>query len=211
MIDFFEWAKTAPLNGRTWLVAGKGPTFDRHPEIADLDAKYAILGLNHVCRNKKVFVAHMIDANVLDEIEDLPSKIDYLLMPWQPHFKFRPTPTTLAMVLEKSPVLQQIDRKQRLLWYNLSTGNAPNGDSPRVLVDYFSAEAAVRLLAMAGVKVIRTLGIDGGNTYAGTFKDIPPFRGGHTTFDHQTAKIKKTVDLFKLDYKPLFDPPSVKA
>lgn len=206
MIEFFDWFKKRTGDARTWLLCGKGPTFDRHVEVAELDQQYATLGLNHVCRNRKMFMGHIIDANVLEEVDFLPDRVEYLVMPWQPHFKFAPTAKTLGDLVKEMPVLRELASKGRLLWYNLSTGGLPREKSPLVEVHYFSAEAAVRLLAMAGVKKLRTLGIDGGNKYAVAFNDIPPFRGGHTTFDHQTAWIQKTVEMYGMDYSPLFRP-----
>lgn len=206
MINFFDWFKTTPGTGRTWVIMGKGPTFDRAGEIKNLDQQYATFALNHVCRQRHVFVAHMIDANVLDEVEDLEKKADFVVMPWQPHFTFKPTAKTLKALVAEKPVLQDLEAKGRLLWYNLCTGNAPNPGSPIVQVCYFSAEAAVSILAMAGVKKIRTLGIDGGKKYSAEFKDIKPFRGGHTTFDLQTARIKETVQRYGVNYAAFFTP-----
>lgn len=203
MIEVFSWLKGAPAGDRTWLVCGKGPSFERHKEIPDLDAKYATIGLNHACRARHMMVAHMIDANVLDELPDLEHQAAYLLLPWQPHVQFKATTKTLQDFVNERADLRSFDSRGRLLWYNCSTGEAPRAGSPRVPVALFSAEAAVRILAMAGVKTIRTLGIDGGNKYASSFKDITPFRGGHTTFDGQNKYIQATVDKFKLDYRPL--------
>jgi hypothetical protein len=204
MIDFFDWFKATPGTGRTWVIMGKGPTFDRAGEIKNLDKQYATFALNHVCRQRHVFVAHMIDANVLDEIEDLEKKADFVVMPWQPHYAFKPTAKTLEDVVAEKPVLQDLEAKGRLLWYNLCTGSAPKPGSPVVAVHYFSAEAAVSILAMAGVKKIRTLGIDGGKKYSGAFKDIKPFRGGHTTFDLQTNNILQTVKKHGVNYAAFF-------
>lgn len=200
MIEFFEWFKTDPAKGRTWLVCGKGPTFERAKTIADLDERFATIGLNHACRERKMMVAHMIDANVLDEVPDMFDRCDYLLMPWQPHIKFRPTAKTLEDFVKERADLKRFEAKCRLLWYNCSTGNAPRFGSPRVGVALFSAEAVVRMLAMAGVKTIRTLGVDGGNQYASSFKDITPFRGGHKTFDGQKRFIDATVREYGIDY-----------
>ncbi len=203
MIDFFEWFKTDPAKGRTWLVCGKGPTFERAKEMADLNDRFATIGLNHACRERHMMVAHMIDANVLDEVPSIFKKCDYLLMPWQPHVKFRATAKTLQDFVNERDDLKRFEAKGRLLWYNCSTGNAPRPGSPGVGVALFSAEAVIRMLAMAGVKTIRTAGIDGGNQYASSFKDIKPFSGGHTTFDGQKRFIDATVREFGVDYSPL--------
>lgn len=201
VIEFFGWHKG--LTQKPWLILGKGPSFERHKDYTDLDERFHTISLNHACRGREVFVAHMIDANVVDEISNLDRQAKFVLMPWQPHFQFRSTAKTLEQVAAESPMLGALEMDGRLLWYNLVTGNAPRAGSPQVHVSYFSAEAVVRLLAMAGVKKIRTLGVDGGKSYAGSFKDIPPFRGGHTTFDHQTKPIEQTVAQYGLDYRPL--------
>lgn len=206
MIDFFEWFRTTPGTKRTWVIMGKGPTLDRANEIKNLDQQYATFGLNHACRLRNVFVAHMIDANVLDEIEDLDKKADYVAMPWQPHFAFKPTSKTLKDLVAEKPLLRDLDSKGKLLWYNLCTGNAPRHGSPIVQVCYFSAEAAVSMLGIAGVKKIRTLGVDGGKKYSSSFKDIKPFRGGHTTFDLQSDRIREMVKKHGLNYAPFFAP-----
>lgn len=207
MIEFFEWMR-GQRDARPWCVLGKGPSFRRRSEVEDLASRYQLLGLNHVCREEKVHLTHVIDANVLDEVPDIGSRTGYLVMPWHPHVDFKPSPRTLAEFARERPVLSLFDRDERLLWYNASTWQAaPRDGSPKVKVVWFSAEAAVRLLAMAGVKKIGTLGIDGGSRYAEDFKDIPPFRGGHTSFDLQTAEIEKTVKEFGLWYGPLLDPP----
>jgi hypothetical protein len=201
MIELFGWMKA--LEPKPWLIFGKGPSFDRHKEFPDIDKEYHTVALNHACRNRPVFVGHMIDANVLDEVDGWEEKARFILMPWQPHVKFSPTDKTLDKFAVEHPVLASFEKQGRLLWYNLATGKKPRTGSPPVLVNFFSAEAVVRFLAMAGVKKIRTLGVDGGNTYAQAFKDITPFRGGHKTFDYQTGPIQKTVKEFGLDYAPL--------
>lgn len=203
MIEVFSWLQNYPVGARAWLICGKGPSFEKHKTIPELDEKYATVGLNHACRERHMLVAHMIDANVLDELPALERQADWLLMPWQPHVQFKATAKTLQDFVNERADLRSFDSRGRLLWYNCSTGKAPRAGSPSVPVAMFSAEAVVRILAMAGVKTIRTLGIDGGNKYASSFKDITPFRGGHTTFDGQEKYIKATVEKFKLDYRPL--------
>jgi len=203
MIDFFKWIRESKRHERPWVVFGKGPSFERHRDFPRLDEEYETVGLNHACRERKMVLTHMIDVNVLDEVPDMFLKCDYLILPWQPHVKFRPTPKTLQDFIDEREDLQRFERKGRLLWYNASTGGAPRAGSPKVGVAWFSAEAVIRMLAMAGVKKIRTLGIDGGSSYGKSFKDIPPLRGGHTTFDHQNAPIQATVQKFGVDYGPM--------
>lgn len=207
VIEFFEWERGLQNRNKPWLVLGKGPSFTRHKEFSDIDVRFLTVGLNHTCRDRKMFVTHIFDANVLDELPDLIVQCDYLLMPWYPHVNFGPTPKTLQDFVNERSMLTEFDQKERLLWYNASTGGLSRGTSPKVKVLFFSGDAIVRLLAMAGVKVIRTLGIDGGTSYAPSFKDIKPLRGGNTTYDFQNGPIQATVKEFCLDYAPLYEKP----
>ncbi len=210
MLEFIKWIKETPRHEHysdrivtlPWTILGKGPTFSQHTKYKDLYHDTILMGLNHVCRERHMFITHIIDANVIDEVPDLEKQTAHLVMPYHPHFNFQPSGKTLEDLVREKPVLEQLDKEGRLLWYNLCTGKQ-HGSSPVVQVRYFSAEAAIRLLAIGGVKRIRTLGIDGGNKYASEFSDITPFRGGHTTFDIQRQSIKETVDQFGLDFKPL--------
>lgn len=206
MIEFFEWMKKGSYSSRPWCLLGKGPTFARRKEVADLGDRFFLMGLNHVCREERVHVTHVIDANVLDEVPEITKRTGFLVMPWHPHVNFVPSKQTLDSFVKESPILQVFEEGNRLLWYNASTWTGkPHPGSPVVKVKWFSAEAAVRLLAMSGVKTIHTLGIDGGSQYAADFKDIQPFRGGHKSFDLQTSEIAQTVREFEIDYRPLLD------
>jgi len=201
MIHFMDWtaSRGAP---EPWCILGKGPSFSRHADFPELDGRYRTFGLNHVCRERKVFLAHAIDANVLDEVPEMPSRAEWLAMPMHPHFKFKPSQRTLEEIAHVHPVAKEFEARGRLVWYDLNTWPQPRR-KPVVNATFFSAEAATHLLALAGVKRIRTLGIDGGSSYAGEFKDIKPFRGGHKTFDLQNGPIRAVVKKFKIDFAPM--------
>ena len=206
MILFYDWIVKEGLASRPWCVLGKGPSFSKQSEFPNLDGDYLTIGLNHVCRERKAFVTHVIDANVLDEVLNMPSRTDFLVMPMHPHFGFKATERTLEDMSINHPVVRDFESNGKLLWYNLSTWPKPHGPSQVVKVAYFSAEAAIQLLARSGVRKIRTLGVDGGSSYANHFKDIQTFRGGHNTFDLQTKYIEATAREFNLDYGPLWTP-----
>jgi hypothetical protein len=203
VILFYDWISKSALSGESWCVLGKGPTFQKHTEFQNLDRNYRTIGLNHVCRERKTFVTHVIDANVLGEVPDMATRSEFLVMPMHPHFEFKASPKTLTEMLATNPVLKAFEARGGLLWYNLSTWPKPEGSSPIVKVAFFSAEAAIQLLARSGVRRIRTLGVDGGTSYAKSFKDIQTFRGGHNTFDLQNKYIEATVREFKIDFGPL--------
>ena len=203
MKNFFDWYPryfkgTSP--SRPWLVVGKGPTF---PKIRELDLdEYRILTLNHVVRemSRTAELAHMIDVDVLRGLEERQLwGAEYFVLPLHPHVAFTATAKDLGDFFAEYPKLKTLHEEERLLWYNLSTWKAEPG-SPVVDVAYFSAEAAIRLLALAGARVIRTVGVDGGTQYAGEFKDLTPFTGGHSSFDLQWEGIHRTVREFAVDF-----------
>jgi hypothetical protein len=172
-----------------------------------LDQDYRTIGLNHVCRERKTFVTHVIDANVLEEVPNMADRSEFLVMPMHPHFEFRASQKTLVEMLPVNPVLKAFEDRGALLWSNLSTWPKAECTSPVVRVAFFSAEAAIQLLARSGIRKIRTLGVDGGASYAKSFSDIQAFRGGHKTFDLQTKYIEATVREFQVDFEPLFPRP----
>jgi hypothetical protein len=75
-----------------------------------------------------------------------------------------------------------------------------------VQVRYFSAEAALNLLTTAGVKQVRSLGIDGGADYSQDFADLKDktlLTNSRTSFNKQFEEIAKTILRTQVDYAPL--------
>ena len=203
MRSFFDWfharnttSDTGRAGGaavRPWLVLGKGPSFADRGRY-DLTGFYTF-GLNHVCREMKVDVAHAIDLDVIDQCgERLIENAGVLVMPWYPHVPderrpgwvprqaIRVSERTLEQIAADHPLLRRLVREDRLLWYNLNTAPVSRKDSPVVPVRYFSAVAALNLLGMAGARTVRSLGIDGGDRYSGEFQDlanVTKLAGGH--------------------------------
>jgi hypothetical protein len=216
MLNVFDWFDSM-WRTRPWLILGKGPSFAKLREF-NLD-NYAVLGLNHVCREQRVTLAHAIDLEVIDQLgEAIERNADFLVMPWVPHVKndekalvgLLRAPTMLSrrsldqLVMEHS-ILRRLHQQGRLLWYNLVTAGAPRDASPVVRVQYFSAEAALHLLALAGVRQIRSLGVDGGASYAGSFDDLKEktlLVNSLRSFDAQFAEFAKTISETGIDYSP---------
>lgn len=203
---------------RPWLILGKGPTFHSRHRF-DLRS-YETLGLNHVCRETAVTVAHAIDLDVVEQCGDaIARNAQVLVMPWRPHVRSGRSrawrtgcPTTLSnltveQLAAQHPMLRRLDEEGRLLWYNLSTaGSAVRGGSPIVLVRYFSAEAALNLLATAGVRHVRSLGVDGGTEYSPEFADLADTTrlvNGRDDFDVQFGEIARTLLRTGISYAPL--------
>lgn len=183
---------------------GQGPTFSKHSEFPGLDKTYYTMGLNRVSRARKIFMTHAIDLHVLNDVPDLPDRSEYLVMPWAPHVNWRPSRVTLEELATQHPVLVEMEKRGRLLWYNLVTAQVkPKEGSPVVAVTWFSSEAALRLLGMAGVKEVRMLGIDGGKELAKEFSFMKPLKAGHSTYSLQDPELKKIAAYYEIDFRPL--------
>lgn len=206
VIELMEWAQTHPMPARPWLVLGKGPTFSHVHEV-DL-APYNLLALNHVVREIRVHVAHFADLEAIEDCaEPVLTNADWVLMPYRPHIAFRVTERTLADLVATVPVLGELARRGRLVWYNLCTG-APEGDSPVIQAVHFGSEAVVSILALLGVKVVRTLGVDGGRSYSATFQDLAErtlLASGAASYDLQFEGIRRTVEQHGMDFGSLVE------
>lgn len=207
MLELREWWRTCGLNDRPWLVLGKGPTFAEHKNV-DL-GNYRTMSLNHSVRELSVDVAHMIDLDVAIDCADAILKNSrYLLMPRRPHVRFDPGPKLLEEYANEIPVLKRLAQEKRLVWYNLSSGK-PVGDSPVIKARYFSSEAALNILGELQVKVVRSLGIDGGRGYSLDFQDLEGktmLANGHESFTCQFAEIDQIKNRHRMDYEPLVEP-----
>jgi hypothetical protein len=212
MRSFFEWATENQVMDQPWLVLGKGPSFSKKDQFVH---DYKLLGLNHVARDQFVDVAHIIDLDVVDQLgEVLMEQCGIVVMPWIPHIKNRAGRQNLQQITAVNPILQALDRQQRLFYYNLHSGRERQGDSPVVFARFFSAEAAIRLLAMAGVGTIRTLGIDGGTTYSADFKDLENktlLANGLSSFNKQFKEFAKIIMENDLDLAPADMPSPIKV
>src|SRR5688572_1109712 len=150
MRSFFEWFAAQPEETTSrWVIFGKGPSFARRA-VFDFTG-YRTLSLNHVVRDQPVDVAHAIDIDVIEACADvLERNASVVVLPWYPHQRNRPGSRTLAEWMAELPVLQRLAEAGRLLWYDLGTARRRRGPGPTVAAPYFSAEAALSLLALAG-------------------------------------------------------------
>jgi hypothetical protein len=206
MQSFFEWFDAKGIDpNQPWLILGKGPSFAKRKEH-DLSS-YHIMSLNHVVREQAVTVAHMIDYNVVDACgEAILTNAKYLVLPWIPHVNNRPGRRNLEELARMNTVLRKLNEQGRLLWYNHSMARERHGDSPVVRVKFFSAEGALNLLAQAGARTIRSLGVDGGAAYSqdfGDLKDKTLLANGRKSFDQQFEEIARTIAVTGIDYSPL--------
>lgn len=204
MIDFFEWYKSNVIDENPWMILGKGPTFSK---LSSFDVTfYHILSLNHVVCELKVDLAHILDLDVAIQCaESIVENAKFLVMPWIPHVNNRPGKFSLDELIKSYPFLSQLNDHGRLVYYN----HVPSrmfGDSPLLDVRFFSSEGAIGLLAKAGVKKIRTLGIDGGSEYAGSFSHLASttlLSNGRQSFNKQFSQFAKIIMDTNVDLAPL--------
>lgn len=196
----YLFASDTTLHDKPWLIIGKGPSY-QHINQVDL-ADYHVLTLNHVISQIPAKISHLIDIDVFESCAgQILAQADYLVMPYFPHSNNQPGKDSLPELLKKLPLLAQMDQQGLLFWYDhlgikalLKHGKWPVGLHRQIRVNYFSAEAAVDVLATQGIKKIRTLGVDGGSHYNSVFEQSSPttlLANGNSSFDSQFAGIIK--------------------
>jgi hypothetical protein len=209
---FFDWFSQHVLPEEPWLILGKGPSFAFRNSY-DLSA-YHLFCLNHVVREQAVLVAHVIDLDVVQACADvLEDHARFLVMPWYPHVENRPGSHSLEELQRSVPLLQRLAEAGRLLWYDLSTSPLRHGAWPVVQATYFSAEAALSLLALAGARRVRTLGVDGGTDYSSNFDDLRQktlLANGRASFDLQFEGFARTILGTGVNVAPLNIPSPVR-
>ena len=207
MIDLRDWIRDAPFDDRPWLVVGKGPSFERRAEV-HFDA-FHTMSLNHVVAELPVDVAHIMDLDVVVACADaLRTNCRYLVMPRIPHIAQAPSRFRLEDFFDAVPVLRELDAAGRLVWYSAAPAPVPGAGEP-VPVRYFSAEAAIGILGEMGARDVRTLGIDGGTQYGGSFGHLDRVTrlvNGRPSFDAQFAEIEKIRRRYGMRLRPLFPP-----
>ena len=205
MLNIIEWSRSYNPGKRPWLILGKGPSFQRIRET-DTSA-FDICSLNHVVRELPVTLAHIIDIDVVtDCAESIDRNARFLAMPYRPHVKNKPSERTLQDFAAEHALLAKLEKEGRLVWYNLSS-SPPQSDLPVIKAKFFSAEAALNLLVACGVKVVRSLGIDGGQYYSANFDDLKNktlLANGHADFDKQFRGICETIRKARISYAPLY-------
>jgi hypothetical protein len=189
---------------RSWLILGKGPSFARLGGYQT--SRFSVIALNHVVRELPVEVASAIDLDVVaDCAASLRANARYLLMPRYPHLRGNARGRPLESFFAEIPILRELSDAGRLVWYNLTTGPSVPG-SPVIRCGYFSAEVIVNLLGTMGARTVRTLGVDGGTTYAQRFADLNDrtrLANGQPSFDLQFRGIARAIQRFDLDFGPL--------
>ncbi len=207
MLDFKDWVSKVQFADKPWLVLGKGPTFSKRNDF-DLNS-YNKFSLNHVVREEKVDVAHIVDIEVVEDCgQSLLTNCEWLIMPRIPNVKHFPGEYfSLADWCQLIPALAEKAQRGRLVAYDFS--HLEKSDPWAVVVRYFSSEAALGILGRMGVKTVRSLGIDGGKNYSYSFDDLKKrtlLANGQPSFNLQFDRLREIAQKFQIDYAPLFRP-----
>lgn len=218
MYNFFDYFQDRKdwLSSK-WLILGKGPSFSELNIYSTDD--YKLLGLNHVVCNQKLDLLHAIDIEVIEDCsESILENAKHVVVPWIPHVRYRPCPflkeirfrpsdKTLEDYCQDIAVLKILQSEGRLLWYNLCTSpRIKPTNTPTVRVFGFSSTAAINLLSLAGIKKIRSLGVDGGKTYSSNFSHLRQktlLVAGQQNYNSQFQEIANTIMNHKIDFAPL--------
>lgn len=203
--DILQWIRCFDVQKKNWLILGKGPSYSQIKHVSIND--YYTCSLNHVVREQPVDVAHIIDIDVVEDCKTaIVNNARFLIIPFFPHVNQKPTKASIYEFAEQMPVLQSLRDQKRLIWYNLSTSRKQVNSSPVITAEFFSAEAALNILAACGIKTIRSLGVDGGKSYAPTYDDLKDktlLTNTQPSFDRQFEQIAKTIRTKNIFYAPL--------
>jgi len=197
MLAAHAWAKRYEITERPWLILGKGPSFARFTPL-DAEGRF-VLALNHVARDVACDAALMMDYDVFDACADhLAANAQYVIMPWRPHVEFRPGKRTLSDFVKEDSRLAALEAEGRLVFFNALTARdfPAHPDEPITPIKFFSAEAALNLLAANGAKRVETLGVDGGGSYAPAFSDLSSqtlLANGREDFNRQFEQFARTM------------------
>lgn len=202
-----------------WLILGKGPSSGAYEET--LTDHYNVIALNHAMRGKRAAIGHTLDIEVLSQLSARDVQgLDWLCLPWIPHIRvkrplyrasayFTPGAKTLADYASSLPLLADFLNRGRVLAYNYSTVPRVRRNPRLPSLDQshsFSAAVVLDLLAQAGARTIRTLGVDGGVRYASAFADVEhrtKLKTAQTSFDSQFQEMAEILNRHTLLSGPL--------
>ena len=204
MIELTAWWREICGVERKWLLLGKGPSFERRSDY-DL-TPFTTIAINHVVREMPVFAVSAVNFDVVTDCADaIYCSSKFLLMPRYPHTIQGKSPEVLESYFERIPVLQRLSDEKRLVWYNIDVDRQWPG-SPPVPNGPFSVCILFNLLGVLGGHYVRTLGVDGGQAYGGSFADMANstrLANGMPSYDLQFKAMMRAVSTYHLDYQPL--------
>jgi hypothetical protein len=206
MENFGVFIKKNNYIEREFLILGKGPSGS---EILEINANTIVIGLNHVVRERIVDIAHIIDLDVISDVENsVVVNAKYLLMPFYPHINNKPSNKSLTLWVKEISILKEMKSQGRLLWYNLGTARKRKLGYFVSPYGYFSGDVVVGLLSTVGIKEVKVAGVDGGVLYSDNFSDLNQktlLSNGRKSFDIQFSRIRSYIMDHNLNFSHITD------
>ncbi len=185
-----RWLAAERRNDRPWLLAGPHAT----PEAVALARAEGnlVMSLGAGVERFEVDLAYVIDAEALAaHAEALARNARFVLVPSDLHSRGWAAGRGLASWSIDLPVLATLQAEDRLIRFDLWTG-ADDG----LFGDLQTEEVPLRLLAQAGVRTVRSLGLERVEPSVTGFEDLSPI------FDRATGGIGDLVCDGRLSYAP---------
>jgi len=188
-----------------WLIIGKGPSFSQYYNV--LSDLFCVVTLNDAIREvKHSNIAHFLDLEAFFRCEKYVERADKVVLPWYPHIRNKPSNQSLEDLVKQHASLKKLNDEGRLFWYDLISARKRKADGPVVSAIYFSSEAVLHFLALAGVTKIRTIGIDGGKKYNDKYKDlvnVSLLSNNQKNFNKQFQSFANLITKYELNFGPM--------
>lgn len=159
------------IANREVLVLGKGPSLSSSAFLASSGGR-CVIGVNQTAQNFPVSIAFFIDIEPFLEIsESLLSGDVAVVLPWHPNQRARhrnisrPMKDSLLDLVDTNPVLRLLDEQRRLFYFHTSSG-VLGASQVSFAPSLVSLSSLLQILASLNVKVVKTLGVDGGQGYS---------------------------------------------
>jgi hypothetical protein len=160
------WLARELRNSRPWLLAGDEAQAE--PVAAARAAGMLVMSLGQGFERAEVDVALVIDAEVLETHADrLAENARFLLVPNDVHQRGWASGRSLRSWAVDLPVLRRFRDEDLLVSFDLWTGGAG------IFGDFEGEEVPLRLLAEAGVREVRTLGLKRLEPSCTGFEELP--------------------------------------
>lgn len=159
------------IANREVLILGKGPSLSSGSFLESSEGR-CVIGVNQTSQSFPVSIAFFIDIEPFLEISESLLNTDCaILLPWRPNQRVRyrnisrPMKETLLDQVSNNPVLSTLDEEGRLFYFHTSS-NVLGASQISFAPNLVSISSLLQILAELNVKVVKTLGIDGGYGYS---------------------------------------------
>ncbi len=172
-----------------WTIVGKGPSFN----LNKIDLNFPICAINNSLASAPCY-ADLTVCNDWRSLQNLSaSKSNWIATPLFHHDSVPAHEYALDFFLSLAPALSRCGSS--LAYFNHRGSSMRRSDGHGKIDCYISSvESAIEILALAGARHMRTIGIDGGSEYHFSFgkRNYPCALDGQF---EQIEKLKKKYDL----------------